>query len=99
MSDTGKILFSLAAICVALFGGQIFSSLRSLIPALLPAARPQGGGSAVDRPVGDDEVSFVDAIDALAAVRNRLVKTGCLSEEAAGAIEKITHALIAGTDK
>lgn len=43
--------------------------------------------------------TYSDAMVALAVVRERLVETDCLAEDAHKAIEVITHALVEGSDQ
>lgn len=95
MSDTMKVVVSVAAVALAAGGGPLLSMLRAALsnhPALpAPPAPPA--------PPALTGASFSAAFAALAVVRNRLVATNCLDEKAAIAVEEITHALVAGTDK
>lgn len=53
-------------------------------------------------PVVDDydgDPTFNDAMVALALVRERMVITDCLEDDAHKAIEVITHALVEGSDQ
>jgi hypothetical protein len=43
--------------------------------------------------------SYNEAMIALAIVRERLVETGCLADDAHNAIEVVTHALVEGSDQ
>lgn len=47
----------------------------------------------------DDEPTFNDAMISLARVRERMVATDCLADDARHAIEVITHALVEGSDQ
>jgi len=47
----------------------------------------------------DDDPTFNDAMVALARVRERMVITDCLADDANKAIEVITHALVEGSDQ
>lgn len=107
MSDGLKIFLSVVAVALAAFGPSLLAALRAALPAVpgpgvLPPAPPPPPPPppppGPSRPV-PAATSFSEAFDALAVVRNRLVKTGCLDEAAAGAVGAITHALVEGTDK
>lgn len=84
MSDIQAAILSAIAIGIALAWNPIVAAVKSSLAARAPV--PPAAG-------------FSTALDALAVVRNRLVSTGCLDEPAKAAIEAVTHALIAGTDK
>lgn len=105
MSDTQKLILSVVAVVLAAFGPSILSWLRGLLAGLQPPPAPAvPSGPATVVPEAPDEVAadwktFSVAIEALAIVRNRLAATGCLDEKATAAVEAITHALVAGTDK
>lgn len=51
------------------------------------------------RPAQSDSVNYTEAMIALALVRQRLVETGGVPEDAGHAIEVITHALVEGSHK
>lgn len=51
------------------------------------------------RPASSDSVNYTEAMIALALVRQRLVETGGVPEDAGHAIEVITHALVEGSHK
>jgi hypothetical protein len=94
MSDTVAAFLSLAAIGAAVAWEPLCRLLGTLMALhATPVVSPVSG------PAVAPEVSFAEAIDALAVVRNRLAETGCLNEPAAAAVEAITHALVLGTDK
>lgn len=44
-------------------------------------------------------ISYKSAIDSLANVRNRLIKSDCLDDKSKAAIDTITLSLVAGSDK
>jgi hypothetical protein len=95
MSDTVAASLSLAAIGAAVAWEPLCRLLGTLMALhATPVASPVSGPA-----VAPEKVSFAEAIDALAVVRNRLAETGCLNEPAAAAVEAITHALVLGTDK
>jgi hypothetical protein len=98
MSDFERIALTLLGIVVALgwnsiagLAKNVFAAWASRVPVLAPPG--------VNEPAKPLNVSFVGAIDALAVVRNRLVETGCMDDKSTAAIEAVTHALVAGTDK
>jgi hypothetical protein len=98
MSDFERIALTLLGIVVALGWNSIAGLAKSAFAAWtskVPVLTPPG----VNEPVKSAKVSFVGAIDALAVVRNRLVETGCMDDKSTAAIEAVTHALVAGTDK
>lgn len=71
MSDTAKLLLSVAAIAVAMFGGQLLPALRGLwgmLPAK-PTDRPEPPELAVQAATEP----FTDAVDALNVVVDYLV--------------------------
>lgn len=101
MSDTVAVIVSILAVVVAGAWGPIWSAIRGAL-ASAPTHTPPGVPLVVPLPTvspGPTKVTFPAAIDALAIVRNRLVETGCMSDPATAAVEAITHALVAGTDK
>ena len=92
-----EIAMTIAAIAVAALWNPALSIAKGLYATL---SKPD----AVVRPVpvapkDGATPTFAEAIEALAVVRNRLVVTGCADEKAAAAVEAVTHALVAGTDK
>lgn len=96
MNDVEKLALSAVAVGLAAFGGPIWSKVKAALervpsnPAVAPPpAKPEAAGAS----------EFADAIEALAAVRRRLVKTECLDEPSAAAIETLTHSLVKGSDK
>lgn len=91
MNDTQAIVLSVVAIGVAL----AWSPLVAAVKAAMAHAGPLSPVPATPAA----KASFPAALAALSVVRNRLVDTGCLDEPAKAAIENVTHALIAGTDK
>lgn len=91
MTDIQAAILSVVAIGIAL----AWTPLVALIKAAMPQAGPLSPVPATPAA----KVSFPAALAALSVVRNRLVDTGCLDEPAKSAIENVTHALIAGTDK
>jgi|AACY02.17.fsa_nt_gi hypothetical protein len=46
-----------------------------------------------------DNLTYGEAMIALAVVRERLVETDCLADDANKAIEVITHSLVEGSDQ
>lgn len=93
MNDTQALILSGVAVGIAL----MWNTIVAFIKAAMAHAGPLSPLPAP--PAGPVKSNFSYAIDALAVVRNRLVDTGCLDEPAKAAIENVTHALIAGTDK
>ena len=91
MNDTQALILSGVAVGIAL----MWNTIVAFIKAALAHAGPL---SPLPAPPAA-KVSFSAALAALSVVRNRLVDTGCLDEPAKAAIENVTHALIAGTDK
>lgn len=91
MNDIQALILSGVAVGTAL----MWNPLTALIKAAMAHAGPL---SPLPAPLAA-KVSFSAALASLSAVRNRLVDTGCLDEPAKAAIENVTHALIAGTDK
>jgi len=87
MSDyTTYILVAGAALFLA--GPQILEFLKMLFPAKLL------------KPLGSPKtVSLHQSLMSLAEVRQRLVDAGGVAEDADSAIEVLTHALLAGSDK
>lgn len=84
---TSYILVAGAA--VFLLGPQIVEMIKFLVPANL-----------LDRSTLTKRgVTFHQSLTALAVVRQRLVDTGGLPQDADSAIEVLTHALLAGSDK
>lgn len=98
MNDTTAIIASVVAVVAAVAWEPILRVAKSAMAAKPVAVLPV---PPVVVPVvaPGAKVPFSGAIDALAVVRNRLVETGCMSEAATAAVEAITHALVAGTDK
>lgn len=72
---------------VAAVGVALGPQLRA-VAALLGSSRPQATAPA-----------YRDSIEALSLVRGRLLKTECLSDSAKQAIDVLTLALVAGSDK
>lgn len=110
MSDFQKIALSVVALAIAAFGGQIVNWLKRVLSQLtsaqhhttpvVPPTAPVSPAVQVSpaKPVLGT-VSFSGAIDSLAVVRTRLVRTECLDEQSTSAIETLTHALVKGSDK
>lgn len=71
-------------------GGRLLSVVRRATPAtpVLPAP-----------PAPPEAVSFESAVHNLALVRSRLLATSLLAEEQKKAIDTLTLALVAGSDK
>jgi hypothetical protein len=90
MSDTQAAILSVVAIGIALAWSPLVAAVRAAMAHAGPLS---------PLPAPPVKTGFSTAIGALAVVRNRLVDTGCLDEPAKAAIENVTHALIAGTDK
>lgn len=94
MNDVEKLMLSAVAVAAAAFGGPIWSWIKAALeripaePAVLPAPSAAPG-----------DLTFSDAIEALAVVRRRLAKTECLDEPSAAAVETLTHSLVKGSDK
>lgn len=77
-----------AGAAVLLAGPQIVDFAKMLFPMKLlkPSSTPK-------------KVSLHQSLLALAEVRQRLVDAGGVAEDADSAIEVLTHALLAGSDK
>ena len=73
-------------------GGTLAAAVVSLWPRLMKVIP-----SVPVKPAAT--VTYQQAMLALASVRARLVATGGVPPEAAAAIEKITHALVEGSDR
>ena len=88
MNDyTSYILVAAAGLFLA--GPQIVEMIKFLVPANL-----------LDRPkLTKSGVTFNQSLTSLAEVRQRLVDTGGVPGDADSAIEVLTHALLAGSDK
>ena len=104
MSDELKILVSVAAVALASFGGPILAYLKGLAakaaqPVVPPAPVAPTPVSPAEPSAALDGETFAGAITCLSVVRSRLVKTACLDEPSAAAIETITHSLVKGSDK
>lgn len=78
-----------AGAALLLAGPQILDFLKMLFPANL--LRPTA--------FAGKKVSLHKALLALAEVRQRLVDAGGVPDDADSAIEVLTHALLAGSDK
>ena len=80
------ILVAGAALFLA--GPQVLDFLKMLLPVKLlkPSSTPK-------------KVSLHQSLLALAEVRQRLVDAGGVPDDAESAIEVLTHALLAGSDK
>lgn len=78
-----------AAAGLFLAGPQIVDMIKFLVPASL-----------FDRPkLTKAGITFTQSLTSLAEVRQRLVDTGGVPKDAESAIEVLTHALLAGSDK
>lgn len=77
-----------AGAAVILAGPQIVDFAKMLVPVKL--LKPSNGPK---------KVSLHQSLLALAEVRQRLVDAGGVAEDADSAIEVLTHALLAGSDK
>jgi len=81
-----KMIAAIAVAAVIVLWPQIWEMLKKVRLPSLPVAE-------------DDGPTFNDAMVALARVRERLVITDCLADDAHNAIEVITHALVEGSDQ
>jgi hypothetical protein len=75
-----------------LFGPQILELLKKFIPRDLFAKKAAPPSPAAG-------IGFTESLTSLAEVRQRLIDTGGVPKDAESAIEVLTHALIAGSDK
>lgn len=99
MSDLVAIGLSILGVIVALGWDAIVGAVKASLTAMRKPPEPQATAPVAGPAAVSSKITFPTAIDALAVVRNRLVETGCMDDAAKAAIEAVTHALVAGTDK
>lgn len=106
MGDELKILLSVAAVVVAaswptfwpLIKAGMTGNFDPLIdgkpsPSPVPPVAPAPPAAVLDA------ATFAEAIECLAVVRTRLVKTACLDDAGSSAVEALTLALVRGSDQ
>ena len=84
---TSYILMAAAGLFLA--GPQVVEMIKFLVPTNL-LKRPS---------LPATSITFTKSLTSLAEVRQRLVDTGGVPKDAEAAIEVLTHALLAGSDK